>query len=56
MIEDNGKGFDTKILLSSKGHGWKNIKSRAEMINAIIYLDSYLEKTGSTVNINIPLI
>jgi two-component system NarL family sensor kinase len=31
-VEDDGKGFDTSILDSSKGMGWLNIKNRVEQL------------------------
>ncbi|RZM00279.1 MAG: hypothetical protein EOO88_58845, partial [Pedobacter sp.] len=31
-VEDDGKGFDTKILSGSKGIGWNNIQNRVEFL------------------------
>ncbi len=55
MIEDNGAGYNTKLLENSKGHGWKNINSRLEMINGKINIDSQTDRKGTTTIINIPL-
>ncbi len=55
MIEDDGKGYNIKLLENSKGHGWNNINSRLEMINGKIDIDSKVGRKGTTVVINIPL-
>jgi two-component system NarL family sensor kinase len=31
-VEDNGKGFDTRILQQSQGMGWTNIRSRVDYL------------------------
>ena len=55
LIEDNGTGFNTDTLKQSAGHGWKNIKSRIEMINGTIEIDSIPNRVGTTVIIYVPL-
>jgi len=55
MIEDDGNGYNTELLNKSKGHGWKNINSRIEMINGTINIDSEFGRKGTTVIINMPL-
>ncbi|MEQ1554308.1 MAG: sensor histidine kinase [Ferruginibacter sp.] len=53
--EDDGKGFDTKIIeTSSQGIGWKNIKSRVEFLKGILKVESSANN-GTQVNIEIPL-
>ncbi|CAG0976739.1 Signal transduction histidine-protein kinase/phosphatase DegS [Flavobacteriales bacterium] len=51
VISDNGKGFDTKLIEQSKGIGWKNIYSRAAIINATINVTSATDK-GTQVEID----
>lgn len=50
MIEDNGKGFDTKNTLL--GMGLRNIESRVLYINGILHIDSGLGN-GTTITIEI---
>jgi signal transduction histidine kinase len=47
-VEDNGKGLDKA---DSKGFGLKNMRRRAEMLNASLEINS---KNGTTINIDIP--
>ena len=47
-LEDNGEGFDTEILQNSKGNGWKNIKSRLNLIKGELELDSRSGHKGTT--------
>jgi two-component system, NarL family, sensor kinase len=54
LIEDNGKGFDKNILLTSKGNGWHNIQSRLELIHGTIEIDSQ-PGNGTVVHIEVPL-
>ena len=54
-IEDNGKGFDVHILQSSTGNGWKNIKSRLNLVKGIMEIDSRPDRTGTTVIVKVPL-
>jgi two-component system, NarL family, sensor kinase len=55
IIEDNGEGFDQKLLNESDGHGWKNIQSRVSFLQAAVYLDTQPGRKGTTFTINIPL-
>jgi signal transduction histidine kinase len=50
VMEDNGKGFDTAILDSSKGAGWTNIRSRVEYLKGQLDVHSDPGK-GTLVNI-----
>lgn len=54
MIEDNGNGFDPTLLTSGKGNGWKNIKSRLDIMSGEIEIDSKFGQQGSTAIILIP--
>jgi two-component system, NarL family, sensor kinase len=53
-IYDNGKGFDTTNIENSGGIGWKNIYSRAGLINGNVSVFSKLGE-GTTVKITIPI-
>jgi two-component system NarL family sensor kinase len=55
LIEDNGKGFDTKKLNQFEGIGLKNIVSRVQFLNGVIEFDSTPSR-GTTVIIDIPLL
>ncbi|HOY96044.1 MAG TPA: sensor histidine kinase [Catalimonadaceae bacterium] len=53
-LQDNGIGFEPGELHNGNGIGWQNIKSRVEMVNGSIQLNS--EKgAGTIVEIRIPL-
>ncbi|MBP7388836.1 MAG: hypothetical protein KA841_00450 [Chitinophagales bacterium] len=52
-VEDNGKGFDTAILKTEKGSGWKSIESRVNLLKGTINIISTIK--GTTINIEIPL-
>jgi two-component system, NarL family, sensor kinase len=54
-IEDNGSGFDTGILEHSTGNGWKNIKSRLNLVKGSIEIDSRAGMNGTTVIIRVPV-
>lgn len=54
-IEDNGAGFDTTKLDLSKGNGWKNIKSRVNLIKGEIDIDSAPQRKGTSLMIRIPV-
>lgn len=49
-VEDNGKGFDTKLSEEKGGMGWRNIRSRVELLNGKIDLQSS-PKSGTAVNL-----
>lgn len=54
-IEDDGKGFDVRTLENSAGNGWKNIRSRVNLIKAELEIDSTAGRTGTTLIIRIPV-
>lgn len=53
-ITDDGVGFDVNMINSSNGIGWKNIFARADMIHAVVTVNS-LPGKGTTVQLQIPL-
>lgn len=53
MIEDNGKGFDTKTISKQKGMGIHSIDKRIESLGGTITIESEINK-GTTVIIDIP--
>ena len=55
-IEDNGMGFDKNLLFDSKGNGWKNIQSRANLIQSEIEMDTKENQQNSTFILNAPSI
>jgi two-component system, NarL family, sensor kinase len=52
VVEDNGKGFDTELLVNSKGGGWVNIRSRVEYLKGQLDVHSEQGK-GTLVNIEL---
>lgn len=44
QISDNGKGFDLSKMNDFKGIGWKNIKSRANLLRGELEIDSEIGK------------
>lgn len=55
-IEDNGLGFDPAKLEQSKGNGWKNIKSRVNLVKGEVEVDSSPQRNGTTLMIRIPVL
>lgn len=55
IIEDDGNGFNTRVLNQSKGNGWRNIQSRLKRINASWEIDSQVNRIGTTFMIELPL-
>ena len=53
QIADNGKGFDTRKLNSSKGIGWKNIFARINLLNGHLNVRSE-RLSGTRIEITIP--
>lgn len=47
-VEDDGRGFDTRILQTAKGMGWNNIQSRVEFLKGKLNVQSN-EKNGTSV-------
>ncbi len=54
MVEDNGIGFNPKIISKKQGMGIKNIEKRIESLDGQITIESEKNK-GTTIIIDIPL-
>ena len=54
-VEDNGKGFDVKLSEEKGGMGWKNIRSRVEMLKGSIDIHSAPGK-GTSVNLELNIV
>lgn len=52
-VEDNGKGFDTSIIKTVKGSGWKSIESRVNLLKGSCLIAS--SSIGTTITIDMPL-
>ncbi len=52
-VEDDGKGFDTRVLEQAGGIGWENIKSRVAFLKGTIHLQT--EGSGTSVLIEFPV-
>ncbi|MEO8763933.1 MAG: sensor histidine kinase [Ginsengibacter sp.] len=50
-VEDNGKGFDVKLLEKSKSSGWANIRSRVNYLKG--KLDILSGDKGTSVNVEV---
>jgi two-component system, NarL family, sensor kinase len=55
LVEDDGMGFDRELLLTSKGNGWKNMTSRANLIMGELDLDTQAGIRGNTLVMNASL-
>ncbi len=51
-VEDDGTGFDTALLKSSRGIGWSNIQNRVEFLKGTLDVQSEKEK-GTSVHIEL---
>ena len=49
-VKDDGKGFDTTLIQSSGGIGWRNIKSRVDILNGELIIQSEIGK-GSEISL-----
>ncbi|UXX79598.1 sensor histidine kinase [Reichenbachiella carrageenanivorans] len=54
VIKDDGIGFDTSMIASSTGIGWRNIQSRIEILNGELQIHSEIGK-GAEVNLKIAI-
>ncbi len=52
-VEDNGKGFDTSIIKTVKGSGWKSIESRVNLLKGSCLVTS--SSIGTTITIEMPI-
>ena len=53
-VEDNGEGFNSTLLETGKGNGWKNIQSRAHILQGEIDIDTREGRKGTTFTLHIP--
>ena len=53
MVEDNGKGFDTKAIAKQHGMGIHSIDKRIDNLGGTVTIESEINK-GTTVIIDIP--
>lgn len=54
LIEDDGQGFDRNLLVSGKGNGWKNLKTRTNLIKGELELETNPDQKGNTLIVNAP--
>ncbi len=54
-IEDNGDGFNKRLLTEGKGNGWKNINSRLSLIRGNIEIDSEPDRKGTIAILSVPV-
>lgn len=54
IVEDNGKGFDAKVLPKKEGMGLATIEKRVEHLEGTFEIDSTIGK-GTNIIINIPI-
>ncbi|WP_424962852.1 tetratricopeptide repeat-containing sensor histidine kinase [Ekhidna sp.] len=54
LIEDDGAGFDKNLLLAGDGNGWKNLNTRASLINGALELETQTGIKGNTLIVNAP--
>ncbi len=55
-LEDDGEGFDKRVLGDSPGNGWKNILSRLYLIKAAAEIDTQPGRRGTTFIVTVPLV
>lgn len=54
IIEDNGKGFDPKTIVTTSGIGLRSIEKKVEQMNGTFTIDSIISK-GTTIIIDLPI-
>lgn len=54
LIEDNGTGFDKTLLTNSTGNGWRNLNTRANLINGEFEIETRKGWKGTTLIVNAP--
>lgn len=54
IVEDNGKGFDSKNIVSTSGIGLKNIEKKIEQMNGTFTIDSNIS-VGTSIIIDLPI-
>lgn len=53
-VQDDGRGFDTRIKSASVGHGLSNMRARAEELHGVFKLESNPGK-GTAISLTLPL-
>lgn len=56
LIEDDGMGFDKRLLTSGKGNGWKNLNTRANLIKGELELETKDGVRGNVLILNASII
>lgn len=56
QILDDGQGFDTSIFRHSKRNGWKNISTRAELLNGKLELYTQSGRQGTELLVTFPYV
>ncbi|MBL7835376.1 MAG: sensor histidine kinase [Cyclobacteriaceae bacterium] len=54
-VDDNGRGFDPRKLDDSNGNGWKNIKSRINLVKGDVEVDSAPQRNGTSLILRVPV-
>lgn len=54
MLEDNGNGYNVEDFKNGSGNGWKNIRSRLDLLQGEIDFDTTKGRKNATVSIEIP--
>ena len=53
LIEDDGMGFDKNLLIEGKGNGWKNMKSRTNLMKGELEIESTPGMRGNSLILNV---
>lgn len=56
QILDDGQGFDSGIFLTSKRNGWKNISTRAELLQGKLELFTQPQQQGTELLVTFPYV
>ncbi|SDD34235.1 Tetratricopeptide repeat-containing protein [Algoriphagus faecimaris] len=56
QILDDGQGFDTRVFRHSKRNGWKNISTRAELLNGKLELFTQARQQGTELLVTFPYV
>ncbi|MGM0944705.1 MAG: tetratricopeptide repeat-containing sensor histidine kinase [Bacteroidota bacterium] len=56
QILDDGQGFDTRVFRHSKRNGWKNISTRAELLNGKLELFTQAGQQGTELLVTFPYV
>lgn len=53
-IFDDGRGFDPDVFLQSKGNGWRNLHTRADLLQAKVKLNTKPGVQGTELSVSFP--